>query len=83
MSTLDCAGSDDGPLALALRSLRFHSALKVLFASNCAAPLSLCSILCSLFPKKIITCFDMRSTAPGIFVSDLAFSSLNFYFILV
>ena len=32
----DCAGSDDDPLALAFRSLRFLSASQILFASNCA-----------------------------------------------
>ena len=35
----DCAESDDGPLALAFLSLRFLSALQILFASNWKAPL--------------------------------------------
>ena len=36
---LDCAESDDGPLALAFLSLRILSASQILFASNWEAPL--------------------------------------------
>ena len=35
----DYAASDDDPLVLDFRSLRFHSAAQILLASNCAAPL--------------------------------------------
>ena len=35
----DCAESDDDPLTLAFRSLRFLSASQILFDSNCVAPL--------------------------------------------
>ena len=35
----DCAETDGDSLALDFRSLRFLSALQILFDSNCAAPL--------------------------------------------